>query len=299
MTSRPILLAACLVAALSPAPCFAWGSEGHILVAAIARSRLRPETVAKIDAILAQDKDQSTPSDMLSRSYWADVWRDHGHRETALWHYADIELDHPDYDAACYGHPASAQPASAGPAEACIVDRARAFTRELGDSATAPAERILALKYVLHFVGDMHQPLHMADNHDHGGNCIALAMGGPRTVNLHSYWDSVVVGELGRDARAILTRLTSDITQERAAKWSEGDFASWGKETNAVAVTVAYSFHTAPRCERDVAPITLPAGYDMRAQAAVATQLERGGVRLAVALEKALGPLSLAQLTAP
>ena len=49
------------------------------------------------------------------------------------------------------------------------------------------------------------------------------------------YWDTVVVGELGKDARAILTRLTGDITPERAAEWSKGDFASWGKETNAVA----------------------------------------------------------------
>jgi hypothetical protein len=152
------ILAACLAV---PTQALAWGSEGHVLVAAIARSRLTPDTLAKVDAILAQDKDASTPSDMLSKSYWADVWRDHGHRETALWHYADIELDNPDYDAACYGHPPSMVPASAGPAQACVVERANAFADELGGPMTAPAERILALKYVLHFLGDMHQPLHM------------------------------------------------------------------------------------------------------------------------------------------
>ena len=298
MTMRKLGIAASLVTTIVATPCFAWGSEGHVLVAAIARSRLTPATLAKVDAILAQDRDQSTPSDMLSRSYWADVWRDHGHRDTALWHYADIELDAPDFDAACYAHPAGAQPASAGPAEACVVDRARAFATELGDPATTPAERILALKYVLHFVGDMHQPLHMADNHDHGGNCISLSLGGPRTVNLHGYWDSVVVGELGKDARAILTRLTGEITPKRAAASSKGDFTSWGEETNAVAVSVAYSFPTAPRCESHSAPVALPTWYDSRAQAAAATQLERGGVRLAVVLEKALGPLSLAQASA-
>lgn len=295
---RKLGIAASLVTTIIAAPCFAWGSEGHVLVAAIARSRLTPATLVKVDAILAQDKDQSTPSDMLSRSYWADVWRDHGHRETALWHYADIERDAPDFDAACYGHPASAQPASAGPVQACVVDRAQAFAAELGDPATTPAERILALKYVLHFVGDMHQPLHMADNHDHGGNCILLSLGGPRTVNLHGYWDSVVVGELGKDARAILNRLTVDITPQRAVSWSKGDFTSWGRETNAVAESVAYSFHTAPRCERHSVPVALPTWYDGRAQAAVATQLERAGVRLAAVLERALGPLSLSVASA-
>lgn len=298
MIVKTLRIAAFLCTALMPTPCLAWGSEGHVLVAAIARSRLTPDTLAKVDAILAQDKDQGTPSDMLSRSYWADVWREHGHRETALWHYADIERDHPDFDAACYGHPASAHPASDGPAEACVVDRARDFATELGDPATTPAERILALKYVLHFMGDLHQPLHMADNHDHGGNCIAIALGGTRTVNLHGYWDTVVVGELGRDARGILARLNGDITPALAAQWSRGDFASWGKESNAVAVSVAYSFPTPPRCESHMAPLTLPSWYDTRAQAAAATQLERAGVRLAVVLEKALGPLSFADVSA-
>jgi hypothetical protein len=297
MMLRFVCSVAALGAACASSPALAWGSEGHVLIAAIARDRLTPETRAKVDAILAQDKDQSTPSDMLSRSYWADVWRDHGHRETALWHFADIELDHPDVDAACYGHPASDEPASAGPAQSCVIDRVEAFAAELGDPKTAPAERILALKYVLHFVGDMHQPLHMADNHDHGGNCVLINFGGLRNASLHSYWDTIIVEDLGKDARAILTRLNAGITPELAATWSQGDIRSWGLETNAVASSVAYSFKTPAGCGNDMGPITLPKGYEARAQAAAATQLERAGVRLAVVLEKALRPLSLAQIS--
>lgn len=227
---------------------------------------------------------------------WADAWRGAGHRETAEWHFVDIELDHPDMDAACYGHPASAVPASAGPEKDCIIDRVTAFATELGAPDTPPAERILALKYVLHFVGDLHQPLHAADNHDHGGNCVPLALGGPRTANLHSYWDTVVVGELGPDARSILVKLQSDIMPDRAAAWSRGDFAAWTKEANAVAVQTAYSFRTPPRCESNAVPLELPARYDAAAQTAASLQLERAGVRLAVVLERALGPLSLSQL---
>jgi S1/P1 Nuclease len=298
MKFRSLGIAASLLSTVIAAPCFAWGSEGHILVAAIARSRLSAGTVAKVDAILAQDKDASTSSDMLSRAVWADVWRAAGHRETSQWHFADVELDHPDLDAACFGHPPSAAPASTGPENSCIVDRLQAFASELGSPSTSPGERILALKYVLHFVGDMHQPLHMADNHDRGGNCVTLALGGPRTINLHGYWDTVVVGELGKDAREILGRLTSDITPERAISWSRGDIVGWARETNAVAVSTAYSFATPPRCESSPTPLELPAGYDAAAQSAVAVQLERAGVRLAVVLEKQLGPLSLAAVTA-
>ncbi|MDB5579061.1 MAG: nuclease [Bradyrhizobium sp.] len=169
----------------------------------------------------------------------------------------------------------------------------------MGDPTTAAAERVLALKYVLHFVGDLHQPLHMADNHDRGGNCVPMSLGQPRTVSLHGYWDSVVVGELGRDARVILARLTGEITPGLASQWLQGDFASWGMEANAVAVSVAYSFRTPPRCESHMAPLDLPKGYDARAQAAVATQLERAGVRLAIVLERALRLLSLAAVSNP
>lgn len=180
-----------------------------------------------------------------------------------------------------------------------MINRAADFARELGDPNTPMPERILVLKFVLHFVRDMHQPLHVADNHDHGGNCVLISLGGSRTVNLHSYWDTVVVGELGKDAREILTRLTAAITPVKAAAWSAGDLTSWAHETNKVALSTAYSFHTQPRCEQSPIPLLFPKGYDEVAQAAAATQLERVGVRLAVVLEKAMKPLSLTSLSPP
>ncbi|MDH7973213.1 S1/P1 nuclease [Sphingomonas sp. AR_OL41] len=293
---RKSIVAALATLALFPTQALAWGSEGHVLVAAIARARLSPAALAKVDAILAQDHDGSTPSDMLSRAVWADIYR-RDHRETAQWHFADVEKDHPDFDAACFGHPSSAGPASTGPETACVIDRTADFARELGDPDTAMAERILALKFVLHFVGDMHQPLHVADNHDRGGNCVLISLGSARTVNLHSYWDTVVIGELGTDARNILTRLSAEITADKAAAWSVGDLASWARETNAVALGTAYSFATQPRCEQSPTPLTFPKGYDEAAQRAAATQIERAGVRLAVVLEKAMRPLNIAGLS--
>ena len=83
----------------------------------------------------------------------------------------DVELGQPDLVAACFGHPALPLgiPASKGPPQACVVDKINQFSAELGDPATAYSEQLVALKFLLHFVGDLHQPLHASDDHDSGG----------------------------------------------------------------------------------------------------------------------------------
>ena len=186
MKRLAVLLAA--TPAILPFPALAWGYEGHEIVADIARAELTPAVRAKVDALLASDTDPLTGHDMASEATWADAYRQHGHRETAAWHFVDTEIDgSADQDAACFGHPAPAAPASAGPAQDCVVDKVREFAAELAAPDTSPDERLLALKFVLHFVGDEHQPLHASDNHDRGGNCVLLSLGGARTQNLHAY----------------------------------------------------------------------------------------------------------------
>lgn len=284
------VLAGVALALAAPTAALAWGNEGHEVVAAIARSELTPRARAAVDALLAADPDTLTGRDMLARSTWADAWRAAGHRETAAWHYVDLELDHPDLKAACYGEPAPDRPASAGPARDCIVDRIAAFERELADPATPRPERILALKYLLHLVGDLHQPLHAADHHDRGGNCVRLDLGGARTVNLHAWWDAVVVRELGDDPRTLAARLRAQITPSQAARWRRGNPAAWAMQTWAVAKAAAYWPGAPAGCDRDAAPVSLPAGYDARARQVAAVQLERAGVRLAALLNRALDP---------
>lgn len=221
---RHSVISAFLGAALIAVPteALAWGFEGHQVVALIARSYLSAPVRGKVDAILAADPDPLTDRDMAARATWADAYRGAGHRETAQWHFADYEIDHLDVDAACFGHPASERPASAGPSRACVVDRIEAFATELGDPDTAPAERILALKFVLHLVGDVHQPLHAADNHDRGGNCVLVGLGGTRAVNLHSYWDTVIVRELGSDSKRLAQDLRGKITPAQLTAWRQG-----------------------------------------------------------------------------
>ena len=291
---RRILLATAALASLAlPAPALAWGDEGHRVVALIARSYLAPEVRTKVDAILASDPDALTASDMASRATWADAWRGAGHRETASWHFVDLEITAPDLRSACFGFPAPANPASAGPAQDCVVDKVREFTVELASPRTPRPERVLALKYLLHLVGDLHQPLHSSDNQDRGGNCVLVSLGGARTVNLHAWWDTVVVGELGGDPVALASSLRARITRAQLALWRTGDAGSWAQEAFGIARATAYRIGSPPGCNLDAAPIPLPAGYDSAARAAAAIQLERAGVRLAVVLNTALARVSV------
>ncbi|USI72875.1 S1/P1 nuclease [Sphingomonas morindae] len=287
-----ILLAA--VSGAVPLPAFAWGFQGHRIVAEIARAELTPAVRAKVDAILANDGDALTAHDMASEATWADVYRSRGHRETGSWHFVDTEIDGSvDQDAACFGHPAPDQPASTGPAQDCVVDKIREFAAELAAPGTAPQERLFALKFLLHFIGDEHQPLHASDKHDRGGNCILLSLGGSRTQNLHAYWDTNVVQALGSDPAQVAAMLRARITPALRTQWQKGDAASWAQEAYGIARSLAYSAGSPAACSQDPAPITLPAGYDLKAQAAAAVQLERAGVRLGLVLNQALADVAL------
>jgi hypothetical protein len=298
MTLRTWLGVAALAGAVTATPCFAWGDDGHKIVAAIARERLSAETKAKVDAILATDTDTLTTPDMVARATWADKWRDHGHRETAQWHFIDIELANPDLDAACFGHPPSFQLASAGPPNSCVVDRIKALSTELAAKDTPPSERLFALKFLLHFVGDMHQPLHASDNQDRGGNCVMVRSPEEGVVNLHHYWDTTLVDALGSSPGAIATHLATEIKTDQAQAWSLGDEVQWARESNAVAVQSVYTIGSVPGCPAHPTTMALPDGYDAAARLAVALQLERAGVRLALVLERDLAPLSLGDVTA-
>ena len=289
MTQKRCLAPVAALCALSlPAGAFAWGYEGHEVVAAIAQGYLTPTVRGKVDQMLAADPDTLTAHDMLSESTWADRYRG-GHAETSEWHFVDIELDHPDLNSACFGFPV-APVASQGPAHDCVVNKVAQFSTELGTSGTPPMERLLALKFLLHFVGDMHQPLHDADNHDKGGNCVLLNLGGPRQVNLHGYWDTVVVRVLGDDPQVVAATLAGHITPEDKAAWEKGDAQSWALEGFDIARNVGYTLGSKPGCAPDQSPVSLPPGYDEAARKAATIQLEKAGVRLALILNRALAP---------
>ena len=281
--------AAAALALIVPAPAFAWGYEGHQVIADIARDLLTPAVRAKVDALLATDTDTLTAHDMAGEATWADAFRSAGHRETASWHFVDIELAKPDLTSACFDFPPAGGPASAGPAQDCVVDKVEEFEAELRNPRTPAPERLLAFKFLLHFVGDLHQPLHASDNQDRGGNCVRAALGGPRTTNLHAYWDTTVVQALGTDPQAVASALEAQITPAERRVWEAGDPRNWAMEAFGVAKNVVYTAGSRSGCDSEAAPVTLPPSYPAQAQAAAALQLKRAGVRLALELNRALG----------
>ena len=147
---------------------FAWGDLGHQIVGTIAYSRLAPAVKRKVDALLAADKDDLTAADFVSRTTWADKYRESDRQTTKIryaatrkWHFADIDITTGDIDATC-DHPKLPRGtlASAGPASDCVIDKINQFIVELRDPFVVKAEKILALKFLLHLIGDVHQPLH-------------------------------------------------------------------------------------------------------------------------------------------
>jgi hypothetical protein len=272
-------------------PARAWGPEGHEVVAAIAKQILQqtyPKTWDQVHALLLADKDSLTLRDFASRSKWADEEKKKDYAGTHNWHFAEIEISGGSVAAACKGHTPPGQPASRGPANACIIDKIEEFRTELGTPQTRRAERILALKYLLHFVGDIHQPLHAADNHDDDGNDVMVIRpaGGPE-IALHIYWNVVLVGSPGDDAASIAARLIATY-RPKFELWADGSPYQWAMESHALAVKYAYAAPIGTARGKGDPPVRLTEPYDKNARRIVDEQLAKAGVRLAMVLAQAL-----------
>jgi hypothetical protein len=274
------------------APAWAWGDEGHKVIALIAQSLLNRSARQQVDALLAADTDSLTAHDIADEATWADKFRDSdrngARRNTGQWHFVDLELDAPDLDSACFGHPPvpAGVPVSHGPAQDCVVDKIDAFTVELANPATDPAERVVALKFLLHLVGDLHQPLHASDNHDRGGNDKRVSAAGLKSGTLHHYWDTDFVEQLGPDPRQIAADLLGRISPAQTRDWARGAPADWAFDSFRVAKDDAYGQLPPPNARGSY---RLPAEYLAMADRDVMIQLSKAGVRLAFILNQALG----------
>ena len=103
------------------------------------------------------------------------------------------------------------------------MDKVDQFAAELASPATADSERLLALKFLLHFVGDLHQPLHAADDHDAGGTEEPDVAEGFHPGNLHHYWDIEFVERLGTDPRRVAASLIGQISDAQRQEWASGN----------------------------------------------------------------------------
>ncbi len=276
----------------------AWGEEGHEVVAAIALDFMAPAQKARLQALLASDDDPLTAHDPISVASWADRLRTgSGHpvtfQHSRAWHFVDIDRHHPDLTQACRNFPPLSRDtlASAGPEEACVVAKIEQFSAELAryrQSGFQPADRpeaVLALKFLIHLVGDLHQPLHAIDDHDHGGNEIRVKWDHVHAGSLHHYWDTVFIEHMDPDPARLAQRLSARITPDNLREWQRGTPRAWAMESFATARSQAYDPLPPPDGKGHYA---LTDAYAQQAMAMIALQLEEAGVRLAKTLDDCL-----------
>ena len=294
--SRRLALSALLfpLFIVTTSPGWAWGTAGHAIIADIAESRLSPQALAQVLQLLALHH-QRHLSDVAS---WADEWR-FNHPETGPWHFVNIPLLASNYDSVrdC-------------PNGNCVVAKIDEFTKVLADRERSPEDRLQALEFVVHFVGHVHQPLHVSNNDDEGGNLIPVTYLGQSVSDrgypwtLHSVWDTAIIGhhlliDYGADAPAddqrsevisLAHQLEGQITHTMAENWTYDGLnpIGWAIESHDVARMVAYRGILDSKGKPLPQPINVGSGYDSMAWAAIRLQLERAGVRLAAVLNEIL-----------
>ncbi len=246
-------LLACLVT--QPIDARAWGAEGHRLIAEVAQRRLSGRARAEITRLLALEPGAT----LASVSTWADEFRS---PPTAPWHYVNLPRDSNcryESDRSCIQG-------------ACVVGAIERQVAVLASNAP-DLERLKALKYVVHFVADAHQPLHAGFADDRGGNNYQLQAYG-RGTNLHAVWDTALIQQWPGGAASLRTAVEA----ERSAVDATLSPGSWAEES--CRVVQAEGFYPARH--------KLDDEYTQRWGRTLVQQLAAAASRLAAVLNQSL-----------
>lgn len=263
---RRIILAL-VISVLTTTMCHAWGSKGHKTVAALSLVYLTESARAGVESLLGGDETK-----YINAAVWADEIRN-SRPETKPWHFVDIPRTASGYDAA--------RDCKNGD---CVVVKIDEFTRQLADRKLIKAKRVEALKFLIHFIGDIHQPLHGAeDDNDRGGNLVFVRIGGV-TDNLHSWWDSQLVNKLGASPEDIAENLEGDISDDDVKAFSRGTAKDWAEESHKIARDFIYERSRGKNKREN--PILLPDSYFDDALPIVRSRIALAAVRLAMVLNK-------------
>ena len=283
-TLRQAALAAGLLLAAQGA--LAWGPQGHRTIGAIADRLLTPGAHAAVLQLLEDDRDKfgnpSGRTTLESVSEWADEL--HGTPAARpAWHYDDVPI--------C----GSEEKTRYCPNGQCNTEQLKRLIGVLGDARAPAAERNEALKWVVHLVGDIHQPLHAADNGDHGGNLVLVVLEGVHTrgrENLHRAWDTDLVQRaLHARNRQQPPRDIDALTGEAAnleREVGQGTPESWARESNNLARNVAYHYAGFACNSLPSGVVVLDADYLDDAEVVVRERLLLAGARLANLLNQTL-----------
>jgi hypothetical protein len=293
--ARPALVVLLSYSFLLPFSASAWWETGHKTVARLAAAHLTPAARTRVAQILQVPDTEDAVADALAE---VSIWADHvkGQSKTAPWHYIDLALQdrETDMEKRCEE-------------DNCAPARMRLFAAQLA-AKTTPRDShwsdVDALRFVVHLVGDIHQPLHAITDADQGGNCERLDPPVGRAKNVHAVWDGEIVNSMSEGDQALAADLNRHIgswSRARQQALAGGSPEDWAWESHMLALKVVYKRLHIPKepagfpahCSEAPEAIAshawrIPRGYVQAMQPVVRAQLEKGGLRLARLLNESL-----------
>jgi hypothetical protein len=218
---------------------------------------MKPDTRRAVEVLL---KDET----LASATVWADQIKSNSEFDWARpLHYANVQPGAEEFDLE-----------RDYPKKGCVVSAIFRYTGVLRDQDAATAEKLEALKFIAHFVGDIHQPLHVSHARDRGGNDIKIFFFRDNT-NLHRVWDSGMIRHTRKRWSDYAEYLNGSITPQQLEQWQSTDPLLWATESYKLAVSNAYKVPSSG---------ALGQVYFDRNIPVVEERLKMGGVRLAVLL---------------
>jgi hypothetical protein len=222
MSAPRRVLFALLVSLFVVLPAQAWGPLGHRVVAELAQRHLSPAAEAEVERLLAPEHTQS----LADIANWADQIQDDPAMAT-LWkqtrglHYVDFITGDCNY-----------VPPRDCRNGVCVIAGIQHYIDVLGDRSQSDAARRDALKFVVHFVGDVHQPLHAGSRDDKGGNTFQVQFDG-KGSNLHRVWDSGMLNSRGMEWKAYAQMLDAQapVNLPQPIEPFGNPYAQWAEES--------------------------------------------------------------------
>jgi hypothetical protein len=243
---------------LLPLNCLAWGATGHQVVADIAARHLDHKALAAVQDLLGGES-------MASVSTWMDQIRSQPkYRYTNTWHWVTIPdgMRYDDIDKKPEGD---------------VIEATERMVAILKSDTASRDDKEFALRLLIHLVGDLHQPLHVGNGLDKGGNDLQVRWG-KRGSNLHQVWDSGIIDVMGK-SREDLSDALSVVPHRNLRKLQRGAPADWAHECMELRPSI-YTVNAGDVLGED---------YAKAQWGTVTAQLQKAGVRLAWLLNGALG----------
>jgi hypothetical protein len=275
---------AALALLLLPSPAFAWWEYGHETTAEVAMKLVKPRTKQSILWLLKNQKALETPTcparTIEEASIWPDCIKKLGDRFSYqyAWHFEDVEI--------CKTFDLK-EPCANGN---CVSSQIARAQRMVADRELPTRDRVMALAFLVHFVGDIHQPLHAVEHDgDQGGNKVKASYGAIPHTNLHSIWDGLLADRAISTPPPGAEGLLSEISPHERVELAKGSVQDWGRESSELAKAKVYGSVIADPCAKPApAQVSMDEAKIEELIPVMRLQVAKGGIRLARLLDEAL-----------